>query len=102
MASPIDGSSLKYRNFLDDDKALRLTFMLNNSSEKYTYIQAGEQFEGVGDDPVAMHLELQLLVWPWSWLRMHFDGTDNLSPYFGFEGVFMSSKEKTTWSTGAN
>ena len=56
--SPIDGSSLKYRNFLDDDKALRVTFMLNNSSDVYTYMQAGEQYEGVGDDDGSPQLHL--------------------------------------------
>ncbi len=95
--SPIDGSSLKYRNFLDDDKALRVTFMLNNSSDVYTYMQAGEQYEGVGDDDGSPQLHLGTSTTGFGLglgYEMHFDGTDNLSPYFGFEGYFMMSKRK--------
>ena len=95
--SPIDGSSLKYRNFLDDDKALRITFMLRNSSDIYTYMQSGEQFEGVGDDDGSPQMHLGTSTTGFGFglgYEMHFDGTDNLSPYFGFEGLFMMSKRK--------
>ena len=95
--SPIDGSSLKYRNFLDDDKALRVTLMLNNSSDVYTYMQAGEQFEGVGDDEGSPQMHLGTSTTGFGLgvgYEMHFDGTDNLSPYFGVEGYFMMSKRK--------
>ena len=95
--SPIDGSSLKYRNFLDDDKALRVTFMLNNSSDVYTYMQAGEQFGGVGDDAGSPQMHLGTSTTGFGLgvgYEMHFDGTDNLSPYFGFEGFYMMSKRK--------
>ena len=95
--SPIDGSTIKYRNFLDDDKALRITLMLRNSSDVYTYMQAGEQFEGVGDDDGSPQMHLGTSTTGFGLglgYEMHFDGTDNLSPYFAFEGFFMMSKRK--------
>jgi len=93
----IDASTIKYRHFLDDDKALRVTFMLNSSSDVFTYMQAGEQYAGVGDDDGSpqMHLGTSTLGFGLGLgYEMHFDGTDNLSPYFGFEGFFMTSKRK--------
>ena len=33
--NPINASTLKYRNFMDDDRALRVTLGLNNTTNKY-------------------------------------------------------------------
>ena len=93
----IDASTIKYRYFLDDDKALRVTLMLNTSSDVYTYMQSGEQYEGVGDDPGSPQLHLGTSSTGFGLglgYEMHFDGTDNLSPYFGVEGYFSTSKRK--------
>jgi len=90
--SLIGGPSIKYRNFLDDDKALRFTLMLNNSSDNYTYRQPGEQNS---TDPVSPQLGLGTSSFSFglaAGYEMHFDGTDNLSPYFGVEAFFMTNK----------
>ena len=37
-ANPINASVIKYRNFLDDDAALRVTLGLNNTSNSYLVV----------------------------------------------------------------
>ena len=48
--SPIDGSTIKYRNFMDDDKAFRLSLTMSNSSDVHAWYQDGEINES---DPVS-------------------------------------------------
>ena len=36
--SPIDGSTIKYRNFMDDDKAFRLSLTMSNSSDVHALV----------------------------------------------------------------
>lgn len=86
--SPIDATSLKYRNFIDDNAAFRLTLHMNTSADTYTYWQVGEML----DEPVSPQLHLNAnttTVGIAPGYEMHFDGTDNLSPYFGIEAYFM-------------
>jgi len=52
--SPIDGTTIKYRNFLDDDAAFRLSLTVGSSSDSYTYYQEGEML----GDPVSPQLNL--------------------------------------------
>lgn len=96
--SPIDGTSLKYRYFLDDDKAVRVTLMFDHSSDVMTYLQTGEQYFDEGN---AQTTSEQLTTGTTTTMfginagyEMHFDGTDNLSPYFGFEGFFRNTSRK--------
>jgi hypothetical protein len=90
--SPIDGTTLKYRNFLDDDKALRISLILNTASDTYTYLNEGEisvASAGGGEDIPCpqLHMYTNTTVFGLAaGYEMHFGGTDNLSPYFGFEG----------------
>lgn len=87
--SPIDGTSLKYRNFVDDNAALRLTLHLNSSNDVYTWWQESEINE---EDPVSPQLHLNSGTTTFglsAGYEMHFDGTDNLSPYFGIEAYYM-------------
>ena len=35
--SPIDGTTIKYRNFLNDDAAFRVALTVGSSSDSYTY-----------------------------------------------------------------
>ena len=85
--SLVDGTTLKYRNFMDDDKAFRLSITLNSSSDLYTYWQDGE----ILDEPVSPQLHLQSGTTVFGLApgyEIHFDGTDNLSPYFGIEAFY--------------
>jgi hypothetical protein len=87
--SPIDGTSLKYRNFIDDNAALRLTLHLNSSSDVYTWSQESEINEA---DPVSPQLHLNTGTTTFglsAGYEKHFDGTDNLSPYFGIEAYYL-------------
>jgi len=92
--SPIDGTTLKYRNFLDDDKAFRLSLTVSNSSDIYTYWQSGEILE---TDPTSPQLHMNQAATVFGiapGYEIHFSGTDNLSPYFGFEAYYMLASRK--------
>lgn len=89
--SPIDGTTLKYRNFMDDDAAFRLKLHVGSSSDVYTYFQESEIND---EDPISPQLHLEQGTTTFGiapGYEMHFDGTDNLSPYFGIEAYFMLS-----------
>jgi hypothetical protein len=86
--NPIDGTTLKYRLFLDDDAAFRVSLTVGSSSSSYAYYQEGEML----GDPVSPQLNLEtantvLGIAPG--YEIHFSGTDNLSPYFGIEAYYM-------------
>jgi hypothetical protein len=88
--NPIDGTTLKYRLFLDDDAAFRVSLTVGSSSSSYAYYQEGEML----GDPVSPQLNLEtantvLGIAPG--YEIHFSGTDNLSPYFGIEAYYMMS-----------
>lgn len=53
--SPVDGTTIKYRNFLDDDKAFRVSLTVGSNSGTYAYFQEGEQL----DDPVSPQLNME-------------------------------------------
>ena len=81
----IDGSTLKYRNFLEDNRALRLSLSIASSSDLHAWYQDGEQQEA---DPVSPQLNIETKTSSYGialGYELHFDGTDNLSPYFAFE-----------------
>ena len=86
--SPIDGTTIKYRNFLNDNSAFRVALTVGSSSSSYAYYQEGEML----GDPVSPQLNLEtantvLGIAPG--YEIHFSGTDNLSPYFGIEAYYM-------------
>ena len=86
--SPIDGTTIKYRNFLDDDKAFRVSLTVGSTSGTYAYYQEGEQL----GDPVSPQLNMETsnsLIGIAPGYEIHFSGTDNLSPYFGIEAYYM-------------
>jgi hypothetical protein len=86
--SPVDGTTIKYRNFLDDDKAFRVSLTVGSTSGTYAYYQEGEQL----GDPVSPQLNMETsnsLIGIAPGYEIHFDGTDNLSPYFGIEAYYM-------------
>jgi hypothetical protein len=83
--SPIDGSTIKYRNFLEDNRAFRLSLTMSNSNDTYAWWQDGEANEA---DPVSPQLDLRTMTSTFGiapGYEMHFDGMDNLSPYIAFE-----------------
>ena len=99
--SPIDGSTIKYRNFMDDDKAFRLSLTMSNSSDVHAYMQDGELLAA---NPVSPQLNISSKSSTFGiapGYEMHYDGMDNLSPYFAFElPITLSKREdsKEFWS----
>jgi len=99
--SPIDGSTIKYRNFLEDNRAIRLSLAISNSNDLHAYAQDGELDAA---DPVSPQLNITTKtssfgIYPG--YELHFDGTDNLSPYFAFEVPIVLGKRTDTkdfWS----
>ena len=86
--SPIDGTTIKYRYFLDENSAFRVGLTVGSSSSSYAYYQEGEML----GDPVSPQLNMEtantvLGIAPG--YEIHFSGTDNLSPYFGIEAYYM-------------
>ena len=89
--SPIDASVIKYRKFLDDDAALRVSLGLNNTTNSYLVvpqnsIQGTNPETGQLADGTVTHPDLFLTNNSSSWslsvgYEKHFRGTDNLSPY---------------------
>jgi hypothetical protein len=100
--SPIDGTTIKYRNFLDDDKAFRVSLTVGSTSGTYAYYQEGEQ-SLLLDDLVSPQLNLETsstVIGIAPGYEIHFSGTDNLSPYFGIEAYYMMgsrSDKKEFW-----
>jgi len=96
----IDGTTLKYRYFLDDDKALRVRLTVGVDNTTYAYTQIDETTTVLDIDNVdSPQLDLSTnnsLVGIGLGYELHFDGTDNLSPYFGFEGSFSMATVKHT------
>ena len=95
-ANPINASVIKYRNFLDDDAALRVTLGLNNTSNSYLVVPENSLQEA-GATGTLTHPDL-FLTNNHSSLDLgigyekHFKGTDNLSPYLAVgAGVSMNS-----------
>ena len=95
-ANPINASVIKYRNFLDDDAALRVTLGLNNTSNSYLVVPENSLQEA-GATGTLTHPDL-FLTNDHSRLDLgigyekHFKGTDNLSPYLAVgAGVSMNS-----------
>jgi hypothetical protein len=99
----IDGTVLKYRNFLEDNRAFRVSLMLDNSTDVYVTAQEGDESD---TDPVSPQLhdtEQNSMFGLAVGYEMHWDGQDRLSPYWGVEAFFMtgnSSYETEYW--GAN
>ena len=94
--NPIDGSTIKYRNFLEDNRAFRLSLAISNSSDVHAWYQDGEINTA---DPVSPQLNINtksssIGIAPG--YEMHFDGMDNLSPYIAFELPITLSKPTKT------
>lgn len=86
--SPVDGTTIKYRNFLEDNRAFRVSLTVGSTSGTYAYYQEGEQL----GDPVSPQLNMETsnsLIGIAPGYEIHFSGTDNLSPYFGIEAYYM-------------
>ena len=83
--SPIDASVIKYRMFMDDDAALRVSLGLNNTSNSYLVVPENS-LQQLGAEGTITHPDLFLTNTTSSWslslgYEKHFRGTDNLSPY---------------------
>ena len=94
--SPIDGSTIKYRNFIEDNRAFRLSLAISNSNDLHAYAQDGQINES---DPVSPQLNITTKTSSFGFApgyELHFDGTDNLSPYFAFEVPIVLGKRADT------
>jgi hypothetical protein len=105
--SPIDGATFKYRNFINDDAAIRFSLTVGASSDSYAYWQEGEASGMMSDASVVspqLNLETATNVLGVSGgYELHFSGTDNLSPYFGIEAYYLSeSRNDKIESWGPN
>jgi opacity protein-like surface antigen len=99
----IDGTVIKYRNFLEDNRAFRVSLMLDNNTDVYVTTQEGDLS---ATDPVSPQLhdtEKSSMFGLAVGYEMHWDGQDRLSPYWGVEAFFMTGKNSyETESWGAN
>ena len=91
-ASPINASVIKYRNFLDDDAALRVTLGLNNTSNSFLVVPENSLQEA-GATGTLTHPDLFLTnnnsrLDIGVGYERHFRGTDNLSPYMALAAGF--------------
>jgi hypothetical protein len=99
--APIDGTVIKYRNFMDETRAFRLSFLLNNTLDTDVLAQEGDLSS---ENPISP----QLLGYTGSTsfgiapgLEWHWDGTDRVSPYFGLEAYVLAGNdtyEEEFWS----
>lgn len=85
----IDGTTIKYRNFVEDNRAFRLSLILQSTMDTYVTYQEGDFSE---EDPVSPQLHdfvgsSSIGIAPG--YEFHFDGTDRVSPYFGIEAFFL-------------
>ena len=100
--SPVDGTTIKYRNFLNDNAAFRVSLTVGSTSGTYSYYQDGE----ILGDPVSPQLNLETantVIGIAPGYEIHFSGTDNLSPYFGIEAYYMmGSRSDMIESWGPN
>lgn len=99
----IDGTVLKYRNFLEDNRAFRVSLMLDNSTDVYVTAQEGDESDTDPVSPQLQDTEKNSMFGLAVGYEMHWDGQDRLSPYWGVEAFFMtgnSSYETEYW--GAN
>ena len=100
--SPIDGSTIKYRNFMDDDKAFRLSLTMSNSSDVHAWYQDGEINEA---DPVSPQLNINTKSSTFGiapGYEIHFDGMDNLSPYMAFECLSSLENDRIPKNSGVH
>jgi hypothetical protein len=94
--NPINASVMKYRKFLDDDRALRVTLGINNTSNSYLVAPenslTGGPTAGLLTHPdLFLHNNFSQIDLGLGY-EMHFKGTDNLSPYVGFAaGISMET-----------
>jgi hypothetical protein len=91
--APIDGTVIKYRNFMDETTAFRLSFLLNNTMDTDVLAQEGDLSS---ENPISP----QLLGYTGSTsfgiapgMELHWDGTDRVSPYFGVEAYILGGNE---------
>ena len=111
--APIDASTIKYRKFLDEDKAFRLSLTFsNNADSEVGWRDAGFGFivpaiEGAlsSEDPVSPELHNTFTTFSLGLapgIEKHFDGTDRLSPYVGVEigyGMLNRSYAQEYWGS---
>ena len=99
--NPIDASVIKYRKFLDDDAALRVTLGISNNSNKYLVVPENSLGTTVNTDNRITHNDL-FLTNSESGLAIslgyekHFRGTDNLSPYVALAAGYSTNSTTLT------
>ena len=105
--SPIDGSTIKYRNFLEDNRAFRVSLSIASSTDMHAWIQDGEtsELEAIST-VVSPQLDITTKYSSIGFApgyEFHFDGMDNLSPYFAVEvPITLGNREDTQEFWGPN
>jgi hypothetical protein len=93
--NPIDASVIKYRKFLDDDAAIRVSLSLNNSNNSYLVVPAETMRPNDISAPTNNpDLFLHNTVSNWSLsvgYEKHFNGMDALSPYVAVQAGYGSN-----------
>ena len=98
--NPIDASVIKYRKFLDDDAALRVSLSLDNSSSKFLVVPENSmRFSELGEAIQNPDLFLTNAVSDWNvnlGYEKHFNGMDALSPYLALQVGYGSATTTLT------
>lgn len=93
--NPIDASVIKYRKFLDDDAAVRVSLSLDNSNDSYLVVPA----ESMRPNDISATINnpdlfLNNTTSNWSLsvgYEKHFNGMDALSPYVAIQAGYGSN-----------
>ena len=91
--APIDGTVIKYRNFMDENRAFRLSFLLNNTMDTDVLAQDGEESPSEPISPQLLKYTGSTSFGIAPGMEWHWDGTDRVSPYFGVEAYILAGNK---------
>ena len=98
--NPINASVIKYRNFLDDDAALRVSLSLNSSSQSFLVVPESSMRQNLSSDVINnpdLFLSNSVSNWNLSLgYEKHFNGMDALSPYVAVQAGYGSATTTLT------
>jgi outer membrane protein W len=86
--------SLRFRYFVADNIAVRLTLGIDNSSETFNYYETEDMNVGASGTEVNKSGMFNVAIGG----EYHFAGTDRLSPYAGLDIIIGSGSSTNDWS----
>jgi outer membrane protein W len=89
-----DAPALRFRYFVSDNIAARLTLGINNSSETFNYYETEDTNGGGSGTEVNKTSSLGIAIGG----EYHFAGTDRLSPYGGLDIVIGMGNSTAEWT----